>query len=106
MGATGRRAMKERLAKSAGFGGCWNLDQRFREYSMEWLAAVVSLLTQGWPLAAVIIAIVFRKDISAAIPRIKKAGPLELDAKDQQQKALDAGAKREPKFCRGFLVLR
>lgn len=42
----------------------------------------------AWPVAALAIAVVFRGEIKAILPRVRRAGPsgIELDSIDQQQK--------------------
>lgn len=55
---------------------------------MDPITATVTLLTQGWPLAAVIVAFLFRKQVAASFSdmtrRLKKAGPVEFDPPLQQ----------------------
>lgn len=49
-------------------------------YSVDaWLAFGKLIADASWPIAVVTIAIVFREDIAAALPRIRRVAGLELD---------------------------
>lgn len=59
----------------------------------DWLA-LVKLLAHflvgvAWPVAAFAIAFLFRRDLKALLPRVRKAGPggVELDSVEQQREA-------------------
>lgn len=68
---------------------------------MDLLTAAVTVITQGWPLAAIVVALVFRKDLASLLPRVRKAGPLELDAQDQRQALSEAKLDNVPKQLPG-----
>lgn len=64
---------------------------------MDWLTAAVTILTQGWPVAAITVAVLFRKDLATLLPRVKKAGPLELDVREQKQALGELPVSNVPK---------
>jgi hypothetical protein len=66
---------------------------------MRLLVAYFDLLKGiAWPLAVIIIAVVFKNDIRAILPRMRKAGPagIELDPAEQQRAASTAVATSTP----------
>ena len=70
-----------------------------------WLAAVVEIVKAVmWPVAAVIIACVFKADVRGLLPRLRRVGPggVELDPADAQKSAVVEATTTEPGKLKEF----
>src|SRR5437764_12763105 len=71
----------------------------------EFTALIDALKGLWWPLAAVIIAVVYKAEIRSLLPRLRKAGPtgVEFDPADAQKaSAADVATATEPGKLKEF----
>ena len=72
---------------------------------MGWLAAVVEIIKAvAWPIAAVIIALVFKAQLRGLLPRLRRAGPtgVEFDPADAQKTSTVEPTTTEPGKLKEF----